>query len=636
MSLVSLVSRLSWRVRLTQRALTSLTCLMSLTCLTIPTPLLAQRPVSAFNTRAFEPTIDTQGLVTTERAVGLNTGEFNLSLGVDFAFNPLKQRFSVEGASRSYTLIERYTSAQLSMAVGLWGHVTLGLSQPLLILKGDLDGPGAGLPFSTDGAGDTRLSLKVTALDSEAWPVGVAFALNAHLALAHTHPLTTEGLTPLLTPWLIIDSGWRYVTLSANVGYVMRAEGALNSVALLAPVEEGGAPTPLTPLDPITLGPELAYRAGVEVRYVPEVLHQSFEALGASPVGSAQRGERLEALTALRLIFNRGSHLTLGASRGLLEGYASPDLRLFMAITFQPIDPDSDGDGLPDSQDRCPRDAEDQDGFEDSDGCPEPDNDLDGLPDLFDQCPLRPEDKNGFEDDDGCPDNERDLDRDGVPDTLDECKLEPEDQDGFADQDGCPDNDNDRDGIPDAQDRCPNDSEDFDAHEDDDGCPDTDNDGDGIKDVNDECPHVPEDKDGVEDSDGCPDDDRPQPSVSIRKGLLDVRGVVYFETSKANIRPESHQLLFEVAITLNNHPELLEIEVQGHTDARGRSEVNMALSEARAAEVRRFLIEEGSVEASRLTSKGYGSTRPLIAEDTPQAYAKNRRVIFEIKRTDTP
>ena len=61
-------------------------------------------------------------------------------------------------------------------------------------------------------------------------------------------------------------------------------------------------------------------------------------------------------------------------------------------------------DGTPDDADRCPRTAEDRDGFEDEDGCPEPDNDHDGVEDRKDKCPFEAETINGTKDDDGCPD----------------------------------------------------------------------------------------------------------------------------------------------------------------------------------------------------------------------------------------
>jgi outer membrane protein OmpA-like peptidoglycan-associated protein len=65
---------------------------------------------------------------------------------------------------------------------------------------------------------------------------------------------------------------------------------------------------------------------------------------------------------------------------------------------------DSDKDGIPDDEDKCPNEAEDKDGFEDQDGCPDPDNDKDGIADASDKCPNEPETINNVEDEDGCPD----------------------------------------------------------------------------------------------------------------------------------------------------------------------------------------------------------------------------------------
>lgn len=64
---------------------------------------------------------------------------------------------------------------------------------------------------------------------------------------------------------------------------------------------------------------------------------------------------------------------------------------------------DADGDGVPDLADLCSDQAEDVDGFEDDDGCPDLDNDHDSIADNDDACPDKPEDVDGFEDDDGCP-----------------------------------------------------------------------------------------------------------------------------------------------------------------------------------------------------------------------------------------
>jgi OOP family OmpA-OmpF porin len=70
-----------------------------------------------------------------------------------------------------------------------------------------------------------------------------------------------------------------------------------------------------------------------------------------------------------------------------------------------PTGDDADHDGIVGAADKCPKEAEDKDGFQDDDGCPDPDNDNDGVPDAADKCPDQPETKNGYQDDDGCPDD---------------------------------------------------------------------------------------------------------------------------------------------------------------------------------------------------------------------------------------
>lgn len=102
-----------------------------------------------------------------------------------------------------------------------------------------------------------------------------------------------------------------------------------------------------------------------------------------------------------------------------------------------PVNDDPDGDGIKGDADKCPTEAEDKDGFQDEDGCPEADNDADGIPDAADKCPIEAEDKDGFQDEDGCPD--LDNDGDGVVDANDKCQDKPETKNGFEDGDGCPD-----------------------------------------------------------------------------------------------------------------------------------------------------------------------------------------------------
>lgn len=256
---------------------------------------------------------------------------------------------------------------------------------------------------------------------------------------------------------------------------------------------------------------------------------------------------------------------------------------------------------------------------------PEPapgDRDGDGILDPDDRCPDEPEDFDGYEDEDGCPEDQ-DSDGDGIPDSLDLCPVEPEDFDGYQDEDGCPEPDNDLDSLLDAADRCPNEPEDVDGFQDADGCPDLDNDGDGIPDTSDRCPNEP----GPADEQGCP---RVYRDVEVTSTGIVIHQTVYFEFNRAVIRPQSFPLLDTVAQVLHDFPDIT-VEIQGHTDDRGRDEYNLRLSSERAEAVRQYLIQKG-IDPSRMSARGYGETRPLASNRTAAGRARNRRV--EFVRTD--
>jgi len=89
---------------------------------------------------------------------------------------------------------------------------------------------------------------------------------------------------------------------------------------------------------------------------------------------------------------------------GIDFGIGGPPRPSTEPVPVVAVDADTDGDGVPDSRDKCPNQPEDVDGFQDADGCPDIDNDGDHVLDIADKCPSQPETYNGFEDDDGCPD----------------------------------------------------------------------------------------------------------------------------------------------------------------------------------------------------------------------------------------
>lgn len=101
---------------------------------------------------------------------------------------------------------------------------------------------------------------------------------------------------------------------------------------------------------------------------------------------------------------------------------------------------------------------------------------------------------------------------------------------------------------------------------------------------------------------------------------------IKFDVNKATIKPESMGTINYVVKMMNDHPEL-NFCVEGHTDSDGADAANQTLSEKRAAAVRNELISQG-ISANRLTSKGWGESKPVAGNDTPEGKAQNRRVEF--------
>ncbi|MCA9606672.1 MAG: OmpA family protein, partial [Myxococcales bacterium] len=163
--------------------------------------------------------------------------------------------------------------------------------------------------------------------------------------------------------------------------------------------------------------------------------------------------------------------------------------------------------------------------------------------------------------------------------------------------------------------------EDRDGFQDADGVPDPDNDGDGVLDIDDACPLEP----GAPAEHGCPRAVR----VDTATGRIFILQRVEFETNRAEILPESENVLEEVRAVLAANPQLLRIRVEGHTDDRGRDDANLDLSTRRTASVIAWLVEHG-IPRARLTGAGCGEAHPIETNGTPEGRRANRRVEFHI------
>jgi OOP family OmpA-OmpF porin len=210
----------------------------------------------------------------------------------------------------------------------------------------------------------------------------------------------------------------------------------------------------------------------------------------------------------------------------------------------------------------------------------------------------------------------------------------------------------DGDGVYDRIDRCPNTRKGCTVDQY--GCA-IDGDGDGVCDGLDLCPDTPK---GMKvDEHGChegaqamkappaPPEERaaPKPPVQavepakpvseVERKLIEGGRIrlenVYFETNSARLLPESETTLDEVGGVLEKLPGL-RVEVEGHTDTRGRAAYNMKLSQERAESVRQFLLEHFHLDAGNVLAVGYGETRPETKERNEEEFLRNRRVELRV------
>lgn len=340
-----------------------------------------------------------------------------------------------EGPSGQGRLTDLST-LDLSIALGLFGRLELGLVLPIGAARSL---PTPALIDTLLGPGDMRATFKAL------------LVADSIVALAATMEVSLPTATPRYpfgdgawswTPGLVARGSLGPVQVALRTAYRVRDHIQLGRAATSPWVDDVlhlGAAVEVRLARPVGLFTEMA--ADLAVRHRERVRDGAEAAAGAW----LQLGE---------LAVRAGAGLGLP---GLRQAYAVPEMRIFVhglwsfdAFQCQGrgedndgyrdldgcADPDNDGDGILDVDDRCPNDAEDWDRFADADGCPDEDDDGDGLSDATDRCPRATEDWDGYEDGDGCP--ELDNDGDGVADGYDVCTMEPEDRDHFEDSDGCP------------------------------------------------------------------------------------------------------------------------------------------------------------------------------------------------------
>jgi outer membrane protein OmpA-like peptidoglycan-associated protein len=504
---------------------------------------------------------------------------------------------------------------------GQLGPVWLGAQAPVLLRAGTHEG-------GESGIGDVTLEARSTLVDHEQAPLGVA--LLASLSLPTASVGTTLG-----------DGG---------LGYELGAIVDRPIGAGLVTAELGLHGNPDRDLGALTWSDRLYLRVGGGLPVTDRVT-ASVDLAGAYNLGGNQKGAGLP----VEVLAGGGYRLTdlitvnAGVGTGLTTGIGAPVLRGTTSLRFQPVlTRDADGDGIVDAEDRCRQEPEDVDGVEDADGCPDATRvfvrveDRNG--DLVGSARWRMDGPEGVESAEGRsgdvverfpgafglsaqadgyrPNDTRIRVRAGGPQdvviTLDRIVQPGRVSVTVADEDGRPVEGASWRFVGARGDR-------FDSGE--------------------EVTRPPGSYRVRVDAPGF----RPQilPFELAEKGefvgavrlkvarvvlegdQITIQDSIYFETGKAVIKPESHDLLNELAQTLEDHPELLRIRIEGHTDSRGSAVANKDLSARRAEAVQVYLVGR-NIEPGRLDAIGFGEERPLMRGNDEEAWARNRRVDFFI------
>jgi outer membrane protein OmpA-like peptidoglycan-associated protein len=125
--------------------------------------------------------------------------------------------------------------------------------------------------------------------------------------------------------------------------------------------------------------------------------------------------------------------------------------------------------------------------------------------------------------------------------------------------------------------------------------------------------------------------------VTEREIRITLPADVLFDFDKATIRADAADALGKVANVLTEYKSA-PVDVEGHTDGKGRADYNQKLSERRAQSVKDWLVRNGGIAAARMRVRGYGMTKPVVpntkadGRDDPEGRQKNRRVEFVIHK----
>lgn len=625
--------------------------------------------VPSLNLRRLELPSDPAGLLYSEPAKAPGPLNWNAAIVASYA-----QRAVVledDSGAELAVPVQNQFSVDYLFSIGLGERVALGLALPSVVYQRgtSLEGEVAGAaPLPKSALGDVGLSAKAVLLPAGDLG-GLSVAGLAKVTLPTGDP-TSYISEDSATGELRVLSELNLVAFSLRLtaGAKVRGEEVTYGADTFGHSLPWGAAILLRPQ---AFGwDDQGYWSWAVETHGAVALTPSFGAAADTPasIGAAARYTPSEL------------SILMGVEVPFAWAVGEPVVRPVLGIGWAPRFLDADEDGIEDAKDECAELAEDRDGFQDSDGCPDFDNDDDGVGDEDDKCAHEKEDADGFEDEDGCldPDDDhdgipdvadacpreagpdspdpkrrgcalRDRDIDGIFDPDDKCPKKAEDRDGFEDQDGCPDPDNDQDGVPDLDDACPDKPGAVRSEAKLSGCPSPDQDRDAIDDGDDKCPNSPENFDNFEDGDGCPDEvagaKRPRPPVARfddkSESVVVARPLAFEKAPRAlELNEKSLATLRAVAALLNGKPgSILLVGVRARDKSSAAQQEALERSSGIVLALRRFTHRDDVAENVSFTTV---ATLPGAAASgvglgvTSAAARAQAKVKLKLKANDKP
>jgi OOP family OmpA-OmpF porin len=368
-------------------------------------------PVPSLDLRGYRPSTDPGAGLYNEPVSTPEHGDGNVGLTLSYAYSPVFIREVTTG--EEFRVIRHQLTGDLVGSIGVFGRLALGANLPVILeQKGDTPnwrteyalGP-TNIPARAFG--DVAFTAKFVLVQPTAGKMG-GFALAIHdrftVPTGDRGSFLGEGHVTNTTRFL---AEIRFLVLALHLagGVKLRAESERFLCAKVPSEPEDSCPQ--------IFGHELPYSFGLSFR--PQGIGIDprgrwtfyFEGQGHQPLYPTSPFKRNTLMNALELgtgaRFAFGDAYVMGGVGIGAYGVGSAHLRAMLTLGYAPREKDEDGDGVPDEDDQCRELAEDKDGFEDQDGCPDGDNDNDGVPDGDDKCPKQKEDEDGIDDDDGCP-----------------------------------------------------------------------------------------------------------------------------------------------------------------------------------------------------------------------------------------